>query len=140
MSNDPEQIRRQIERTRGDLSGDVTDAPNAVARKAKGSPIAAGLIAFGAGLLISSMLPAGQAERQAAEKIKDTAQPMVDDLTDTVKEVAANLKDPAQQALEQVKSTAADAATTVKDEAGSAADDVRDQAQESKDTVQRAAR
>ena len=192
MSHDPEQIRREIERTRTELSdnanalgdkvnpgsiakrqvgrvpgaattvknavmgraadtadtgqqvattmGDaVTGAPNAVARKAQGSPIAAGLIAFGAGLLVSSLLPASRVEQQAAEKVKDTAQPMVDDLTDTAKEVAGNLKEPAQQAIEEVKSTATDAAATVKDEATSAADDVKSQAQDSKDTVQQAA-
>jgi gas vesicle protein len=192
MSNDPEQIRRDIERTRTELSdnvnalgdkvnpgsiakrqvgrvrgaatsvkdavmgsasdaadtgqqvattmGDaVSNAPNAVARKAQGSPIAAGLIAFGAGLLVSSILPASRVEQQAAEKMKDTAQPMVDDITDTAKEVAGNLKEPAQQAMEEVKSTATDAAATVKDEATSAADDVKSQAQDSKDTVQQAA-
>jgi hypothetical protein len=192
VSNDPEQIRREIERTRTELSdnvnalgdkvnpgsiakrqvgrvrgaattvkdavlgsasdaadtgqqvattmGDaVTNAPNAVARKAQGSPVAAGLIAFGAGLLVSSLLPASKVEQQAAEKVKDTAQPMVDDLTDTAKEVAGNLKEPAQQALEEVKSTATDAAATVKDEATSAADDVKSQAQDAKDTVQQAA-
>ena len=193
MSNDPEQIRRQIERTRSELSdnvnalgdkvnpgsiakrqvsrvrgaatsvkdavmgsasdaadtgqqrvagtvGDaVSNAPTAVARKAQGSPIAAGLIAFGAGLLVSSLLPASRVEQQAAEKIKDTAQPMVDDLTDTAKEVVGNLQEPAQEALDEVKSTATDAAATVKDEATSAADDVKTQAQDSKDTVQQAA-
>jgi hypothetical protein len=191
MSNDPEQIRREIERTRSELSdnvnalgdkvnpgsiakrqvgrvhsaatsvkdavlgsasdaadtgqqvattmGDaVSDAPSAVARKAQGSPIAAGLIAFGAGLLVSSLLPASKVEQQAAEKVKDTAQPMVDNLTDTAKEVAGNLKDPAQQAIEEVKSTATDAAATVKDEATSAADDVKTQAQDSNHTVQQA--
>jgi len=192
MSNDPEQIRREIERTRTELSdnvnalgdkvnpgsiakrqvgrvrgaatsvkdavmgsaadaadtgqqvattmGDaVTGAPNAVARKAQGSPIAAGLIAFGAGLLVSSLLPASKVEQQAAEKVKDTAQPLVDDLTDTAKEVAGNLKEPAQQALEEVKSTATDAAATVKDDAASAAVDVKDQAADAAGTVHHAA-
>jgi len=109
-----------------------------VARKAQGSPIAAGLIAFGAGLLVSSLLPASRVEQQAAEKVKDTAQPMVENLTETAKEVAGNLKDPAQQAIEEVKSTATDAAATVKDEATSAVDDVKTQAQDSKNTVQHA--
>ena len=192
MSNDPEQIRREIEHTRSELSdnvnalgdkvnpgsiakrqvgrvrgaatsvkdavmgsaadaadtgqqvattmGDaVSNAPNAVARKAQGSPLAAGLIAFGAGLLVSSLLPASRVEQQAAEKVKDTAQPMIDDLTDTAKEVAGNLQEPAQRALEEVKSTASDAAATVKDEAASAADDIKTQAQDSKDTVHQAA-
>jgi gas vesicle protein len=192
VSNDPEQIRREIERTRSELSdnvnalGDkvnpgsivkrqagkvrgaatsvkeavmgsaadatdkgqqvattmgeaVSDAPSKVARKAQGSPIAAGLIAFGAGLFVSSLLPASKVEQQAAEKVKDTAQPMVDDLTDTAKEVAENLKAPAQQAIEEVKSTATDAASTVKDEASSAAGEVKTQAQDSTGAVQQAA-
>ena len=193
MSNDPEQIRREIARTRTELSenvnalgdkvnpgsiakrqvgrvrcaaasvkdavlgsasdaadtgqrvagsiGDtVTDAPTAVARKAQGSPIAAGLIAFGAGLLVSSMLPASRAEQQAAQAVKDTAQPLVDDLTDTAKEIAGNLQEPAQQALEEVKATATDSTATVRDEAASAAADVKAKAAESKDTLQQAAR
>jgi len=190
MSTDPDQIRREIDRTRSDLSenvnalgdkvnpgsiarrqvgrvkgaatsvketilgsdadptdggavGTVThtvgDAPNAVARKAKGSPVAAGLIAFGAGLLVSSMLPASKVEQQAAEKVKDTAQPLVDNVADTAKEAAAHLKEPAQQAFEEVKTTASDAADTVKQEATSAAGDVKGQAQDSKDSVQHAA-
>jgi hypothetical protein len=193
MSNDPEQIRREIERTRTELSenvnalgdkvnpgsiakrqvgrvrcaaasvkdavlgsasdaadtgqrvagsiGDtVSDAPTAVARKAQGSPIAAGLIAFGAGLLVSSMLPASRAEQQAAQAVKDTAQPLVDDLTDTAKEIAGNLQEPAQQALEEVKAIATDSTATVRDEAASAAADVKAKAAESKDTLQQAAR
>src|SRR4029079_18590105 len=79
-------------------------------------------------------------EQQAAEKVKDTAQPMVDDLTDTAKEVAGNLKEPGQQAMEEVKSTATDAAAVVKDDATSAVDDVKTQAQDSKRTVQGAAK
>ena len=193
MSSDPEQIRREIERTRSDLSdnvnalgekvnpgsiarrqvgrvrgaavgvkdavmgtateaaahgrdaavavGDtVSDAPSAVARRAQGSPIAAGVIAFGVGMLVSSMLPASRAEQQAAQVVKDTAEPLVNEFTDTAKQVAEHLKDPAQQALEEVKTTAADAADTVQDQATAAAGDVKDQAMESKDAVQRAVR
>jgi ElaB/YqjD/DUF883 family membrane-anchored ribosome-binding protein len=106
--------------------------PTSVARKAQGSPIAAGLIAFG--------LPTNRVEQQAAEAVKDTAQPLVDDLTDTAKEVAENLKEPAQHAVEEVKSTATDAAATVKDQATTAAEEVKTQAQDSKNTVQHAAR
>jgi gas vesicle protein len=135
-ASDAADTGQQVATTMGDA---VSNAPNAVARKAQGSPIAAGLIAFGAGLLVSSILPASRVEQQTAETIKDTAQPMVDDLTDTAKEVAGNLKEPAQQAMEEVKSTATDAAATVKDHATSAADDVKSQAQDSKDTVQHAA-
>lgn len=117
----------------------VTGTPGKVAAHTKGSPMAAGLIAFGVGALIAGLIPASKYEAQAASAIKDQAQPLVDQLTDTAKEAAGNLQEPAQNALESVKSTASDAVDTVKDEGTSAVDDVKDQAQDAKDTVQQQA-
>src|SRR6195952_1356894 len=118
----------------------VSGAPGKVAQQAKGSPMAAGLIAFGAGLLLSGLIPASRPEAQAAAAIKAQAQPLVDQLTEVGKEVgknaAGNLQEPAQQALESVKSTATDAVDTVKNEGASAADDVKGQALDAKDSVQ----
>ena len=114
----------------------VSDAPGKVARGTQGSPIAAGLIAFGTGLLLASLFPASRPEAQAAAAVKEQAQPLVEGATETAKEIAGNLQEPAQQALESVKSTASDAVDTVKEEGAAAAGDVKDQAQEAKDTVQ----
>ncbi len=127
------------QRTAGAVSDTISEAPGTVVSKARGNPLAAGLIAFGAGMLISSLLPASQKEQQAAQAIKEQAEPVVGKLTDAAKEVAGNLQGPAQQAVEEVKSTATDAAQTVKEEGVSAAQDVKGQAQESKDTVQHSA-
>ena len=109
--------------------------PGRLRRQTKGSPLAAGLIAFGTGLLLSALIPASRPEAQAAAAIKDQAQPLVDQLTEAGKDAAGNLQEPAQQALESVKSTASDAVDTVKDEGSSAVGDVKDQAQDAKETV-----
>jgi len=114
----------------------VSQAPGKVARGTQGSPVAAGLIAFGTGLLVASLFPASRPEAQAAALVREQAQPLVEGATDTAKEIAGNLQEPAQQALESVKSTAADAVDTVKDEGAAAAADVKDQAQDAKATVQ----
>jgi hypothetical protein len=106
--------------------------PTSVARKAQGSPIAAGLIAFG--------LPTNRVEQQAAEAVKDTAQPLVDDLTDTAKEVVENPKEPAQQAKKEVKLTTTDAVDTAREDATNAATDVKDHVTDAKNTAQQAAR
>jgi hypothetical protein len=107
----------------------ASSAPAAVRQQAQGNPLAVGLIAFGVGWLVSSVLPASEAEKQAAVQVKDktteTVQPMAQQ---AAKDVAQNLKEPAQQAVEEVKSTASDAASTVTDQAKSATDDVKDQA------------
>lgn len=189
-SNDPDQIRREIEATRSDLSDNVnaladsvkpgnvarrqvdkvksgaadlkdkvmgaTDdsddvassgggaaghamdsvkdaaqqAPTALRRRARGNPLAAGLVAFGLGWLVSSLIPSTTVEQQAATALKDTAAPLTDQVTDAAKDLAGNLKEPLQHAAAEVKSTATDAAATVKDQAtdhaqnlsGSAAD------------------
>jgi len=114
----------------------VSDAPGRIARQTKGSPMAAGMIAFGAGLLLSGLIPASKPEARAAAAIKEQAQPLVDELTATAKDAAGHLQEPAQNALESVKSTATDAVETVKDEGAAAAGDVKDQAQDAKSTVQ----
>lgn len=119
----------------GDAAG---EAPGAVKSKTRGNPMAAGLIAFGAGLLVASMFPASEKETQAATALKEKAQPLVEEVTSVAKEAAGHLQEPVQNALESVKSTATDAVDTVKDEAGSAKDDVQGQAMDAKDSVQSA--
>ena len=106
-------------------------APSAARRQTRGNPLAAGLIAFGAGWLVSSLIPASDKEKQAATAVTDAASQHSDDLTEPAKQaaqgMAEGLKEPAQQAAQSVKERATDAARTVQDEAKSAKDDVVDQ-------------
>ncbi|MCD4852126.1 DUF3618 domain-containing protein [Arthrobacter sp. AK01] len=114
---------------------DIGDAPQAITRKAQGSPIAAGLIAFGAGLLVASLFPASEKEREAAQAVKDAAQPLTDELSHAAQEVAEHLREPAQDAMQNVKDSATDAAANVKDEGQAAAADVQDRVQTARDNV-----
>jgi len=117
----------------------VQQAPDTVMRQAQGNPMAAGLIAFGVGWLVSSLLPVSEKERQLAQQAESTVREHKDTLLEPAKQAAQEmgeqLKPAAQQAVEEVKSTAQDAAATVKEEGQSAADDVKGQAQQSKQTV-----
>jgi Protein of unknown function (DUF3618) len=113
----------------------VRSTPDAIRRRTTGNPLAAGLIAFGAGMLLSSLLPASEPEQQVATQVKDFAteqgRPVAQQLGQAGQEAAQELKESAQLRAESVRQTAADAASTVKGEAQSAAADVKDQAQES---------
>lgn len=117
----------------------VRSTPDAIRRRTTGNPLAAGLVAFGAGWLLSSLLPASEPEQQVATQVKDFAteqgRPMAKQLGEAGQEAAQELRESAQQRAESVKQTAADAASTVKEEAQSAASDVKDQAQESTSRV-----
>jgi ElaB/YqjD/DUF883 family membrane-anchored ribosome-binding protein len=104
--------------------------------KAKGNPLAVGLIAFGVGALVASLIPASDAEQELAATAKDKAGPAVDAAKGAAQDVAQNLKEPAQEAFSSVADTAQEAAGTVKSDAQSAAGEVEDSAQQSKDTVQ----
>jgi hypothetical protein len=120
--------------------GAVQQAPDTVIRQAQGNPLAAGLIAFGVGWLVSSLLPASEKEKQLAQQAESAVKEHKDTLLEPAKQAAQEmgdqLKPAAQQAVDSVKTTAQDAATTVTEEGKSAAADVQGQAQQSKDTVQ----
>jgi hypothetical protein len=120
--------------------GAVQQAPDAIVRQAQGNPLAAGMIAFGVGWLVSSLLPASEKEKQLAQQAESAVREHKDALIEPAKqaaqEIGEQLKPAAQDALESVKSTAQDAAATVKEEGKSAAADVQGQAQQAKDKVQ----
>jgi gas vesicle protein len=117
----------------------VRSTPDTIRRRTTGNPLAAGLVAFGAGWLLSSLLPASEPEQQVATQVKDFAteqgRPVAQQLGQAGQEAAQELKESAQQRAESVRQTAADAASTVQGEAQSAASDVKDQAQESTSRV-----
>ena len=121
-------------------AGAIQGAPDAAIRQTQGNPLAAGLIAFGVGWLVSSLLPATQKEQQLAQQAESAVRENKDALLAPAKqaaqEIGDQLKPAAQDAVESVKSTAQDAAATVKSEGQSAAQDVQGQAQQSKQSVQ----
>ena len=114
----------------------ASDATHTARRKTQGNPLAAGVIALGAGWLLGSLVPASQKERAAASTVKEKAQPVVQEAKAVAQESAQNLKEPAQQSVESLKGTAQDAVETVKSEGQSAARDVKGSAQDARDTVQ----
>src|SRR3954449_11762540 len=120
--------------------GAVQQAPDAVVRQTQGNPMAAGLIAFGVGWLVSSLLPASEKERELAQQAETAVREHKDALLEPAKqaaqEIGDQLKPAAQEAVESVKATAQDAATTVAEEGKSAAADVQGQAQQAKESVQ----
>ena len=118
----------------------VQQAPDTIVRQTQGNPMAAGLIAFGVGWLVSSLMPASQKEKQLAQQAESAVREHKDALLEPAKQAAQEmgeqLKPAAQQAVEEVRSTAQDAASTVKDEGQSQVQNVQGQAQQSKETVQ----
>jgi gas vesicle protein len=118
-----------------DIAGGVANAAHDVKAKAEGNPLAVGLIAFGAGLLMASLIPASRKEREVAATVKEQAQPLIDEATDVAKEIVDDLKEPAHDAVGAVADRAKEAAHAVADEASEAGEGVKKRAQEAKDAV-----
>src|SRR3954447_807575 len=78
LQSTAQDVGHSLQSTAHDVGETVSDVPHQIARRASGNPLAAGLIAFGVGWLVSSLIPPTQAEQQAAGALKDKAQPLVE--------------------------------------------------------------
>lgn len=112
----------------------ATGAVQQVTQRTEGNPLAAGLIAFGAGMLLGSLLPASEAETQAAQRgidaAKEHAEPVKEQAAAAAQEVGQNLKESGAEAASQVADTARQGTERVKQEGQSSAQQVADTAQQ----------
>ena len=128
-------VQSSVSEKGAQASGAVSDVKDRAIQKAEGNPIAVGLIAFGVGMLVSSLIPASTKEKEVADDLKDRAQPLIDEVTDVAKEVGGHLQEPARDAATAVKDAAADAMDHVKSDATAATTEVKDQVQQSRDQL-----
>jgi uncharacterized protein YjbJ (UPF0337 family) len=100
----------------------VTGAPQTVKQQAQGNPLGAGLVAFGVGLVLSSLIPASEREKQLAAQAQDKAMGPVQD---KAREMGEQLQGSVQQSAQQVKDAVSQATQQTKDQAQSAVEDVK---------------
>jgi len=102
----------------------VREAPRMAADKARGNPMAAGLIAFGAGLLAAALIPESDAERRAAQRLADSD--IVDQLREPLAESAGRVR---EDVSESVRESGREVARSAKEAAQSTAEDAKDAAE-----------
>ena len=99
------------------VKGTAQDAVSGAQDKVQGAPLAAGLIAFGAGLIVAALIPASEKEAVAAGHVVDAAkehgQPVVDQAKSVAQDVVDGVKETAAEAAQEVKDTASDSAGKV---------------------------
>ncbi|RKR90293.1 uncharacterized protein DUF3618 [Micromonospora pisi] len=102
-------------------------------QQTQGHPLAAGLVAFGLGILASSLLPTSQPERQMAGQLRHKASEHAGDLKQqamgAARQTQDSLREPAQHAAESVKSKAGQGAGALRDQAQSTGQGLRGQAE-----------
>jgi len=103
----------------------VRSAPEMAVRQTQGNPLAAGLIAFGGGLLVASLLPTSSAERQAGHQIREQAGDLAEPVKGVAQGVFEDSKSTFRESAEHVKEAATSAAQTTGEEAKGQAQQVR---------------
>lgn len=120
----------------GQAVGDaVRQAPQEALRQTRGNPLVAGLVAFGVGVLVSSLIPSTRVEREAASAAKEHAQPVLEEAQRIGGEIAEGMREPAQQAVEQVRGAAESGVQHVRDDAEAAGSQLQDHAQDAQQNV-----
>lgn len=114
----------------GAVSDTTSGAISGLEARTQGNPLAAGVVAFGAGMLISALIPASEKETQAAQRLtevaKEQGQPLLDEAKSVSEEMTAELKESASESARQVQATAQGSVETVKQEGQSSAQTVKD--------------
>ncbi len=128
--------RDTVSERASEARGAVSRAPMTVKQKAQGNPLAAGVIAFGLGMLVSSLIPATEKERQAVSQLQENLEPVRQKASEVARDIGESLKPAAQEAAQSVKLAATEGAENLKQEGAAAAAEVKDQAQASRETVQ----
>lgn len=122
----------------------VGQAPTLMRQQAQGSPVAAGLIAFGAGMLAATIFPGTQQERRLGATVKeqgsDVAQPVISAAKEAAEQVRSDIQPAAQDAVEQVRDSARGAASTTADTAKEHSGQVAEAAKGGADAMRQEAR
>jgi hypothetical protein len=84
----------------------VSHTPEMLRRQTRGNPMAAGLIAFGGGLLVAAMIPESRREQDAARRMQPELESATASLAATGREMVDEMREPAEHAVEAVKETA----------------------------------
>lgn len=134
------------------VSSTGSTATDAMRRGTDGSPLAAGLIAFGAGLLAGSVLPESRTEGRLAHEVQRKAQaPVRDSLEESasamgdrvggkVEEATQHVADEGRAAKDRVSDDVHERAGAVQEHAHQASDDVRTDVHEQADALREQAK
>jgi gas vesicle protein len=102
----------------------VQHTPDMLAEQTRGNPLAAGLIAFGTGLLIATAFPTTRTEQQLVDHARPELDQAKEELTETGRELAGDAKELATSAAQDVASVGKEAASNVAGQARSSAQQV----------------
>jgi hypothetical protein len=87
--------------------------PDMARRQVEGNPIAVGVVAFGAGLVLAALIKPSAPERQLASAAQPGLERAAHELRRTGEELVGELEEPAREAVQSTSETAREAAQSV---------------------------
>jgi len=99
-------------------------AAKMVAPQAQGSPIGAGLIAFGVGLVTAALLPETDPERRLGSQLAEHGAEVTGSVGALAKDIGSEVKESAREAVSTVGETAKEAAGRTTEQAKQSGQDV----------------
>lgn len=118
-------MREQAGNAVGTAAERVQHAPEMVSQQTRGNPLAAGLVAFGAGMLLATIFPETETEQHLVQAAQPQMQHATEQLKESGRELAQEAKQHGQELTQEMKSAGSDAAGAVKEQAQSSAQQVR---------------
>lgn len=132
-------VKDQVGGAASSAASTVADAPQMATQATQGNPLAAGLVAFGAGLLVATLLPESEQEQRLAERVQPQADQLAAGAGQAARQAADEVRPQAEEAAQAVTESARQSAQTVRDEAKGSAQEVREgatrEAQQAKGSI-----
>jgi uncharacterized protein YjbJ (UPF0337 family) len=128
-------VQESAQQVAGKAADQVRQAPEMIQQQTQGNPLAAGVVAFGAGMLLATLFPPTEAEQRAAGAVQERMEPLKDQALEAGREMKDHLQESARERAQQVKDTATQATQEVKDQAKSSAEGVKEQTKSSTEEV-----
>ncbi|OEJ34631.1 DUF3618 domain-containing protein [Streptomyces subrutilus] len=115
----------------GTVQEGLQQTPAQIKRHTQGSPLAAGLMAFGAGMLAAALLPTTEVEENAGRQLREHSDELLEPVKQTAlqaaEEVREELREPVAEAVGTVKDTAQEAVSTTTGHAQDAGQETADE-------------
>lgn len=113
------------------VSGTAHAMRDEATRRTRGNPLALGLVAFGVGWLVASVVPAPRAEQELVAAGADRVQPLAEPVAEHLRDSAENIKDAMSSevsaAAQDLKDSASRGVERVRDETRGQVQDMRSQ-------------
>jgi gas vesicle protein len=97
----------------GEMRDEVAHLGDAALERTEGNPFAAGMVAFGLGMLAATVLPSSRAERRAADRVKDAAQPLMEEASEAAHDLVESAKEHGAEHVQAVRESGSEAAEHV---------------------------